>query len=241
MKEIVLFSGGLDSAYLVYNLLKEGKTNLVLVHCQPHYIDQKKLKLEKIAIDKLIKFYKNEFENCNIRLEYIKTDIETKLNGYDLKEYSIIRGYPQPIAWLFNVLFLAGGQESNVYIGFNGNDDMVNFKKDFDKVVNSVNKFFKNKIELKMPLMNKSKNEIIYECISKGMFELSHWCETPEYNDKNCNHCNCCEEVGGKLISIANKYGDQKIKNYAKKWLIENMLTKESDEIDFTIEVKNEN
>ena len=74
-----------------------------------------------------------------------------------------------------------------VWVGFNKDDDLASF--DYQRVLEAP---FNKPPELIMPLIDKTKKEIISKLPNKYLQEC-FWCRTPNKNGAQCGHCAACE------------------------------------------------
>lgn len=201
-KVVVLFSGGLDSTYLIWDNLKRG--NKVL----PIYIDignnDVKTKIEKNRIKLLYDLFFDEFN------ELIETPIDVlKLTIlYSLNDDLLFKQLP---IWLLSILFVQDKYIDEIQIGYVSNDDIVPFVNDINKIYKSYKSILNNPTPLKFPLLKKTKYQIANELPEKYM-DLIVSCENPkiENSDNNDNiikykPCCCCEPC--KRIMITGFYG----------------------------------
>lgn len=186
---IVLFSGGLDSTYLIWKNLEEG--NVVL----PIYIEIKnneyKSEIEKNRIyliyDLLYEKYGNIIEKP---LELLDICLKSSCGGGELL-------FKQLPIWLLGVLYLQDKSVDEIQLGYVMNDDMVSYVDDVKTIYDSYKSILRKIIPLKFPLLKTKKNEIISE-LPKEYFDLTISCENPLNVDKNnkiftYTPCGCCD------------------------------------------------
>lgn len=175
MKKVaqVLWSGGLDSTYMIYKLLQEH------YHVDAYYVkignNPAKTKRELLAIRKLSKlFTEYDFEYTGILTEFT---INISKNN-ELK-------YSQPPIWLFSAYYLTGP----VFIGYVMNDDSISYIDDYRKIVKNLNKLRLTPLQIEFPLSKISKVEILLTLPKKFLNNITY-CESEEKD--NCAMCSSC-------------------------------------------------
>lgn len=202
----VLFSGGLDSTYLIWKNLKEGN------EVYPIYIEIGnniyKSILEKNRIDLLYRKFEEEFD-VNGEFDYqtrihradygLKVDVNSHGDGLMFKQMPI---------WLFGMVFQCGNKLDEIQIGYVMNDDAISYINDIQKIYKSYQSISDKLIPLKFPLVKTSKYQMAAE-LPPQYFELVVSCENPrivgseeapivEYEP--CCECDACKKI------IATKY-----------------------------------
>ena len=204
-KKLLLYSGGIDSAYILFKMIEDGFTNIEIAHINPFYINKTKLKYEKIAIDKMMEWIKTNHTDVKIKFHSYNITHEIKEYGYvDNPIHSSLYGYSQPIAWLFNILVLCGSEEVELFFGYNKDDDMLKLYSEFTELTELLNKFIKTNLTIRMPLINTEKQQIINHMISANLINKTFWCEQPKENGDVCNICDCCKSFNLNIITTMN-------------------------------------
>lgn len=180
----ILFSGGLDSTYLVWKALNEGH------RVQPIYIElvnnHTKVEAEKKTISELMKLFREDFQ---YQIESVQYDVkfETRSSG--------LLSFTQPPIWITSSLFYSSDADE-MWIGYVLNDDAISFLPDIKKLYYAFRPFVnKNHMpKLVFPIIKLSKSEI-HDKLPKKYSALTHSCENPdkrgdEYSE--CGHCIPC-------------------------------------------------
>lgn len=201
---LVLFSGGLDSTYLVSTLLQSGPVDVIYVNggqCKD------KIKCEIEARDKLIEKF-NTYYPYKIQGQYEIIDPVYLHTGSDKK-------WTQPNAWIQGVYrVLHAARHKAVYIGYVKDDGFA-----FGGAMRSLKKLWKNllkvsftgkHVSLKFPLKHLSKVEIL-ENLDKRLLDDVWVCELP-VDGKHCKKCKPC-----KLMELV--LYDYKCRNGKSVWL----------------------
>jgi 7-cyano-7-deazaguanine synthase in queuosine biosynthesis len=204
MKNVgVLFSGGVDSTYLIWKNLKEGNR----VH--PYYIEIKnnenKTKLEKNRIELLFTEFKKEYPDLITNIKYGMDIYITESNGLS---------YVQMPIWLLGVLFFSDRNIDEFQIGYVCGDDMVSYVDDILKIYNSYKSVKNYDVKLKFPILKMHK-DIIYSELPPKYLSLTVTCENPTIIEGNgdiidytpCCHCNPCKKIMSSYLSFyGSKY-----------------------------------
>lgn len=173
MRKDVLWSGGLDSTYLIYKLLKEGH------HVDAHYIkianNKEKSKRELASIQKLNKLFKN----YDFSYKGIPQEVTVNNHGSQLFFY-------QSPVWILAASFLDGP----VSIGYTCGDEAISYLDDYRKIARAYNAIRSDPLILEFPL-SKIPKRVIWDILPKEYRDLVTWCESPE-NVQNCGECKPC-------------------------------------------------
>jgi 7-cyano-7-deazaguanine synthase in queuosine biosynthesis len=191
----VLWSGGLDSTYLIYKLLCEKH------HVEAFYVDLKnnaaKAKRELAAIKKLAKlFSKYDFKYSGVLSEFRLKHIE--------KDNPV--GFYQSPVWLLSAYYLKGP----VSIGYVMNDDAISYIDDYKKIIKSLNAIRFSPLEIDFPLTKTSKRDIL-AALPKEFLGCITYCESEGIQDK-CGKCGPCKRHNALLESDTLKIGKKEEK-----------------------------
>lgn len=224
MKKIaVLFSGGLDSTYLIWKNLKEG--NRVL----PIYIEIKnnsnKVLLEKNRIELLFNKFKEEFDKNHSYDEKLLDNIYyiTEVNIFGSGDELCFKQIP---IWILGMLYIQQKGIDEIQVGYIGNDDAVSYINDIKKIYNSYKSITINNylIPLKFPLLKKHKFDIAKQ-LPKQYFNLIVSCENPRIigseNDEIIEYEPCCNCGACSHIISNNYYNLNEYPEYYHKSLID--------------------
>lgn len=203
---MILFSGGLDSTYLVYKNLREG--NIVY----PIYLEilnnEDKVLIEKNQIKLLYNIFSNEYSNIR------PITFPMKFGAYNSFHEL---GLTQAPVWIFGMIY--SGLLSNVdeiHVGYVMNDDAISFINDFKRIYMS----FKGLLNVEMPPLQfplfKTKKIEIFANLPEKYKELTITCEHPILNNKGdkltfnpCGHCDTCtRQKNDKVWSNRNNLED---------------------------------
>lgn len=217
----VLFSGGLDSTYLIWKNLKEGN------EVYPIYIEidnnYNKSILEKNRINLLYQKFTEEFNvNHQIKIYPVDYALNVKVNshgnGLMFKQIPI---------WIFGVLFQCGIDYDEIHIGYVMNDDAISYISDIKKIYSSYKSITDIQIPLKFPLVKINKYQMAGELPSK-YFDLVVSCENPIIKESKgveiVEYEPCCEcEACMKIIST-KYYNKEQFPDYYQEAITRNMI-----------------
>ena len=207
-KVAVLFSGGLDSTYLLWKNLKEG--NIVV----PVYVEiennEAKSILEKNRIELLYREFKKEFDADSSwegksklkRIEYLFNV------GISAREDSLY--FKQVPVWIFATLFMQSLDVDEIQIGYVSNDDAISFLDDIRKIYKSYQAICDPMKSLKFPLV-KYKKELMARELPENYLKLIVSCENPRIVGNNdaefIEYSPCCRCEPCKRIINSDYYG----------------------------------
>jgi len=220
----VLFSGGLDSTYLVWKNLKDG--NIV----QPIYIEiennTNKTKLEKNRIELLYKEFIKEFSSDNIKsVNYpLSVGVNGGFNSVSLKQVPI---------WIMGLLTSQNNSLfyidniTELQISYVLGDDAISYLDDINSIYKAYNKIASQPlVPLRFPMTKTCKNQIA-DALPQQYLDLIVSCEEPRnVNDESeifdydpCGYCAACK----KIINYEG-FGGGHSEKYNKK-VVDNALS----------------
>jgi hypothetical protein len=200
-KVAVLFSGGLDSTYLVWKNLKEGNTVV------PIYVEIKnnevKTIIEKNRVELLVREFRKEFGNDSIHdVRYAMT---VEVHAIESSVY-----FKQLPIWLFTIVFIQGMYADEVQIGYVSNDDAISYLDDIQNIYHSYQAICEPMIPLTFPLKKMKKAQMGSELPTQYL-NLIFSCENAKIvGSKDADFVEyepCCECVPCKTIMSTEYYG----------------------------------
>lgn len=197
---LVLFSGGLDSTYLVSTLLMKGPVDVLYVNGGQ---SQDKIKKEIEARDKLIALM-NQIYPYKIQGQYEVLDSVYRHDGQNKK-------WIQPNAWMQGAFrVLKPGRHDSVQIAY-VRDDGASFGRQLPTLETQWDAMLKigyqgEPVPLEFPILHMSKVEILEE-IDKRLLEHIWVCELPN-EGKSCGKCTPCETIDTALYRYKKKHGE---------------------------------
>lgn len=204
-KVAILFSGGLDSTYLVWKNLKEG--NQVI----PIYVEiennEVKTILEKNRTELLFREFSKEFNSSETNEKQIK-DVHHAISvGVKASESSLY--FKQMPIWIFSLMFMQSMDVDEIQIGYVSNDDAISYLDDIQNIYKSYQAICEPMKPLVFPL-TKTKKYMMVDELPKQYLELIFSCENAIIvGDKNADVIQyepCCECHACKAIISSNYY-----------------------------------
>ena len=231
----VLFSGGLDSTYLVWRNLEDG--NEVV----PIYIEisnnENKSKLEKNRIEALWKLFDDVYGNKIDRIVYsIKIDINAADN----------LTFKQVPVWVSGLVYSQNHGVQELQIGYVGGDDAIGHLDDIKKIYKSYQHICDRPLRnLVFPLKKEHKYNLM-EDLPAIYRELLVSCEAPRLDNENtevieytpCGYCPPCIK-----IMQSHNFGTGLSPKYRKcvvDWSFNMIREHHDDEVKVDIDEENE-
>jgi len=227
----VLFSGGLDSTYLVWKNLMDGNIVLpIYVEIENNFV---KTILEKNRIKLLHKEFSKEFNSSITYDEKIKNihyGIRVSVHADENSLY-----FKQMPIWIFAGVFIQGMEIDELQIGYVSNDDAISYIDDIRNIYNSYQSISEPMKPLVFPLTKTKKWQMVQE-LPKQYMELIFSCEDarivkgksnfdgyykPEYYKDLIEYEPCCNCVPCRTIIASEYYGTGNYPDNYKKGLIE--------------------
>jgi len=240
----VLFSGGLDSTYLVWKNLSEGNTVF------PVYIEitnnQVKSVLEKNRIGLLRREFLKEFKTPIGDWEEPLANINYLLSvGVDANE-SALRLRQLPV-WMVGLSFMQSMKVDEIQIGYVSNDDAISYLDEIQAIYKSYEKITETTmIPLTFPLIKKHKWEmaselpnqylkLVISCegahivkekdrelVSKNVYGSSGVASDPDYliEYEPCCDCQPCKTI----MATGSYYGVYEFPENYKKRVVYNHI-----------------
>jgi len=215
-KIAILFSGGLDSTYLVWKNLKED--NIVF----PIYVEiennEVKTILEKNRIELLWKEFEKEFhKNDSFNLKPIQYAVKVDVHANEGSLY-----FKQMPIWIFTVVFLQGMDNiDEIQIGYVSNDDAISYLDDIQNIYKSYQAISEPMKPLTFPLTKMKKRQMAEE-LPEQYRKYIFSCEIAKIKGSKdvefIEYEPCCECASCKTI-IASEYYELKgfLDIYSKK------------------------
>jgi hypothetical protein len=149
----VLFSGGLDSTYLVWKNLTEGNK------VQPVYVEiennKTKTILEKNRTGLLVEEFRKEFPG---KIRNVKIILKVNVDAVEDSLY-----FKQVPVWILAIVFAQDLNVDEIQIGYVANDDAIGYLQDIQNVYKSYEPLMRYLKPLVFPLSKKSKHDMARE------------------------------------------------------------------------------
>lgn len=189
-RPLILWSGGLDSSWLVYQELLKGDVDVVSVLGGQCHI---KTRAERQARERILAYFRTQ-------THYRVRELHYPLEPLNLSSMPN-RSWSQTVPWMIGALSVVDHtKHSAVMMGYVMGDEVLSIIPAFHNAwdgLQAVSKF--GKVPLEFPLAMVSKRHIL-EKIPQGLLERVWYCELPEKTlDENenpiyniCNNCPAC-------------------------------------------------
>lgn len=218
MNKVIIFSGGLDSTVLLYDVVKKHLKKDEVLYCLNYFYGQKH-SIECTAAQNIVDQLKNEIPNKvinhNISLKHVFDYLKKSalLNGeYAVPKARDVLGDPQPLSYVPNrnmiMLSVAAGfaestEANEVYYGAQQADTLSGYWDASPEFLQSVNSLLnlnrKNQVTIKAPLMDLNKEDIIRLGTTNGAPFAKTWtCYDPQGEPASsampisCGECVAC-------------------------------------------------
>lgn len=216
----VLFSGGLDSTYLVWKNLMDG--NVVY----PIYIEiennKNKTIIEKNRIELLRKKFDDEFGDNITNINYI-----INVGIMNTSDDTLL--FKQIPVWLFGLMYIQGMDIDEIQIAYVIKDDAISYLDDIQNIYKSYQPICDEMIPLKFPLFKMMKDEMA-NSLPKEYLDLIYSCENPlnigNESDVIISYDACCKCVPCKVIISSEYYGIGKFPKNYDNYLVEQYVYK---------------
>jgi 7-cyano-7-deazaguanine synthase in queuosine biosynthesis len=188
----VLWSGGLDSTYMIQKLLDEDLTRHVYAGYVEVQNNENKTAMETKATDNLEKIFNRKYPG---RFNYMR-----KVYSAYVRNVGGWMGLKQMPVWMAAIMSATPNDTKEICLGYVMNDCAISYLNEFKGVFRAYSKLcWDNKFpKIRFPLSKINKEEII----SKIDVELKNhvvWCENPKIIEKDstrtfeaCGHCVAC-------------------------------------------------
>jgi len=219
MNKVIIFSGGLDSTVLLYDVLKKKIKKDEVLYCLNYYYGQKhsiECNAALNIVTELNKEVPNKIISHAVSLKHVFDYLKKSalLNGeYEVPKARDVLGDPQPLSYVPNrnmimlsvaAAFAESTESDEVYYGAQQADTLSGYWDASPEFLYSINMLLnlnrKNTITIHAPLMDLNKEQIIKLGIeNKTPFEKTWTCYDPQSATKggaesviSCGECVAC-------------------------------------------------
>ena len=220
MNDVVAWSGGFDSTYLIKYLIETGllsNREITLVSFHHNLCNEDKNireeKRRKLILGHLKDIYRS------IKFNYIEINTQVNYEVTKNVDTNDSSGLSQPIIWLSQIIPIIPSN-SNIYFGYIINDKAIGIINNMQNIIKEAC-FIQGKhnINLQTPLaINKTKLDIMNYFIENNqtLLKLCTSCEGDGDKDK-CGHCEpCCHMKSALLELFVN--GNEKAGELLNEW-----------------------
>lgn len=186
---LLQLSGGIDSAFVLWEWLKNNPDEICLVHHINLKNHEGRLEFEKIAVDNILKWFMNQGLNNFI---YLESGFDYGTVNYIIKDVEI--------CGLFLGIILRNPKWSGIEKILMPIYEDINSAREIRKrkILDIVS--YNKKVKIEYPLKGLTKLDVINK-IPKELLELTWYCRKP-INKILCGKCYTCNEVNDSLEVI---------------------------------------
>lgn len=198
---LVLFSGGMDSTYLVsYMLAEDGPVDILYVNGGQ---SGEKMRLELEARDRLIEFMNREYPN-KIQRQY---EIPQPVYLHDGQS----KKWNQPNAWMQGAYRVLDAKRHNCVRVAYVDSDGAYFGKHLQHIEDQWASMLKHgftgdHVPLEFPILHMTKLNVLEE-IDKRLLPMVWVCELPR-DGKACQNCSPCKLANSTLREYKHKHAE---------------------------------
>ena len=198
MHYLVPWSGGLDSTYLVYKLLKEGhNVTAVCFDMNPQVKSYQDVR-QREAISKIRKLFSEDY---SVRLEILTLYDEIDIRAFSTRNAFAFVQFPTIIN---AILYTLVPEHDYVALGYVVGDDIMSWMNDIVHLFNAWKPFLRENeyTELVLPLAKMSKYHI-YHSLPSEIRKYVTWCESErEVTHRGCGSCRSCLKMKSYIDGI---------------------------------------
>lgn len=218
-RKLILFSGGLDSTYLLWKALQEGPVDVISVTANQW---PKKAAAEEAAREAILNVAERLTDRCvgyNLHVDYREL----------FSKHFVAPAFAQPIQWIYGALQEVNpARHSVLEIGYVAGDQILSELHNIRQAWLSLQAFSKKgpEVPIEFPLRFVTKMDIV-EDMPVELLELVWYCESPKTQagllnvaTVPCGHCMACYTRTGLDAMLKARYGytiAEKIERYNEK------------------------
>lgn len=204
-RHVVLWSGGLDSTYMILDILThENRYNfdhyedeLAIISIAHINTSAKKLIGEDRAKHIILPMIKEKFPAHKISFNEISVYVNTELRGDG--------GLSHPIFWFMNVYPMLRKGDILYFSYVHGDEapQYMSYLEELNAVCSRIQGYFgEDKVKLCIPLSFIDKEQIIVNFYDRfpEIIKHIHFCEF--HHGKPCSFCHCCQDMKAALFGL---------------------------------------
>ena len=206
MKHIIIWSGGLDSTWLLYKYAVNSSIEnpITAISIEGKFLDKRKIIMERKAKKKILEILKKK--GCHINHIIIKSNVKSDIY---LDYFNT-----QPVLWLCNIIPIIPLEECTVHFGYIKEDSFWHCKDIFVKSFYNLTDLrlvgSRKDIKLQFDLEWFTKKEIIRLMKINGLYKHTWSCEFPTETFKRCGKCYPCKTIKLNDVKIKHKNRERK-------------------------------
>lgn len=191
----VLWTGGLDSTMLLYELAKYYGTKekpVIAISLESANINQ--TEMEKYCRKRL----KKEFKKRKLHIRYVTNTMSMETRGMRGEFFG---GPKQPTLVLVSMLMAVSHADSMIFCGYVKGDDIWHFIPEFKSMFRSMVKMVESNATVHFPYEFRDKSRIYDMAKDSGLLPYIWWCEASPDDTKTllgrkpCGKCTSCRRM----------------------------------------------
>lgn len=180
----VLWSGGMDSTYLIQHLLDKDPKNVVWASYVEIENNRDKVVTELAAISKMEPFLKDKYKD---RFHYLGVACKFSINNMG----NNLVFYQMPL-WIAAVICTTNSKVNEIAVGYVMNDCAISYLAEFQQLIKSFDVISHDPYpKISFPLSKVSKDFIVSNIYAE-LKQHVVWCERPK-DGHPCGKCHSCE------------------------------------------------
>lgn len=197
MKHIILFSGGLDSATLLYQLYKEWQENITPVFCN---YGQKSYNKEKSAVERISKNLQFELIEVSLADVFIRSNSNLIADRTQKAEVEFRNGVMMAAAISLAMQMFPNERTTISFGAIQIREPFFDCSEEFAKRYNDLARAATNgMVSVEAPFMGKGKDEVLRIGKELGVPIKETW-SCYEGGDKPCGKCLAC--IDRKILGV---------------------------------------
>ena len=193
MKHCVVWSGGMDSTLILYDLVQKG-IDVETIVFETDVFGYKKREYEDHARLEVMKYLKKQIPIKKIKLDFGASRVLGYNGGL----------FQQPA--MISLTSVFGDDNTVYYFGYHKGDDFFTYQYHLLTAADHLLKTLGNKnIKFSFPLQHATKSDIVTSLQAKGLDKICHFCEYPEHDYTGqgfCGNCTPCKTYKDALELI---------------------------------------
>lgn len=195
MDTLLNFSGGLDSTYCLYHILKNNPDKTLLVHHCSIINHEGRHRVELNAVQRILGWMvSNGYKN----FKFIHTTYDYGNLKYIVKDKEVI-GFQTGV-----ILRAPRNQSVNKVVISSSSEDISNteyYKKSEKVRMDVISAVAQRPVEYVYPIEKMSRVQMM-AMLPRSLWNLVWYCRTPLPNGKTCNRCKTCKQVARDLATL---------------------------------------
>ena len=210
MRNVVLWSGGLDSTMMVHDLSEDATEKNPLYTITIDGFPQ----ICNLLLKKQKEARKNFIKRFKLKKKIKRLSITVSITG-DNDSFYIHQsdGLPQPVIWLGGLINFIQNDDT-IYMAYICGDDFWHYREHFVSSFQSLLKIKNVRANLEFPYEFNRKSGILNKAKQKKIPKTNYWyCESPKESKRSgklipCRKCGCC--IAHRLAECELEFSKEK-------------------------------